>query len=140
MCIRHIITTCKPTDIFYEIYTNIVTKESIQLYTFKWRSSGLWRLIVMEAAWSFETLVSYHITLRRHNPEYRGFSLHRHENLSSHVYTFNLLSSVIPTWRPTSFCCGKGNSAVQLRVLKFDVVIDLRKIYNSSRQNSYFFA
>jgi hypothetical protein len=38
----------------------------------------------MEAARSSETLVSYHITTWRHNPEDLDLNLHRRENLKSH--------------------------------------------------------
>jgi hypothetical protein len=38
----------------------------------------------MDAQWCFETLVSYHITTWRRNPEDLGLNLHRRENLESH--------------------------------------------------------
>jgi hypothetical protein len=45
------------------------------LWNFKLRPSGLWRRVVkMDAAWTSGTLVPYHNTARRHNPEDLDFN------------------------------------------------------------------
>jgi hypothetical protein len=48
-----------------------------------------------EAARSSETLVSYHNTKRRHNPEDRDLNLHHREDLSSLKKKFPLLERKI---------------------------------------------
>jgi hypothetical protein len=42
--------------------------------------------VKMEAAWTFETLVSYRITTWRHNPEDFNLNFRRRENLKSRIY------------------------------------------------------
>jgi len=34
----------------------------------------------MDVGWSYETLASYHVTTRHHNPEDLDLNLHLHEN------------------------------------------------------------
>jgi hypothetical protein len=52
----------------------------------------------LEVAWSFEMLVSYHITVWRHNPENYDLNLHRRESLKPSI---------------TSTECQKNNSTMQ---------------------------
>jgi hypothetical protein len=40
-------------------------------------------ILKMEAAWTFETMVAYHNTTRRHNPEELDLKHHRRENLKT---------------------------------------------------------
>jgi len=45
-------------------------------------------MVKVQATSPPETFVSYHITTRRHNPEYRyTMNLHRREKLKSHIFT-----------------------------------------------------
>jgi len=44
----------------------------------------------MEAAWIFETLVSYSNTTRRHNPEELDLKHHRHESLKTRMVGWDL--------------------------------------------------
>jgi len=39
----------------------------------------------IDAAWTSETVVSYHNTIRRHNPEDLDLKHHRHENLKARI-------------------------------------------------------
>jgi hypothetical protein len=57
----------------------------LKLFRDQFREGYLYsrRALKMEAARAAETLVSYHITTRRHNPEDYDLNLHRHENFKS---------------------------------------------------------
>jgi hypothetical protein len=52
----------------------------------------------MEAAWSSETLESYLISTRRHNPEDLDFNLHRRENLKSLMAFYSFQYELAIKW------------------------------------------
>jgi hypothetical protein len=55
----------------------------------------------MEAAWSSETSVSYHITTWRHNPKNLDPNLHRRENVvSNSCFVYGRSWVRLPTWNP----------------------------------------